>query len=466
MRKIELSMNEEKKYKVIQAVAQGRKQKKRASVELNLSIRQINRLLNQYKAEGKGAFSHKNKNRQPKHALSVEVKEQIYNRYLSFGDTKPNIVHFTEILREDYSLTVSDTTVRRIIYQQGIASPKSQRKTKKRLKRIKKELNEQVILPSLLPTASDFLEELDNIHPSRPRKRYCGELIQMDASQLVWFGNTVTHLHVAIDDASGNIVGGYFDTQETLKGYYHVLKQILTNYGIPVTFLTDKRTVFTYQQSDTKLAQHDTLTQFGFACSQLGIELRTSSIPQSKGRVERLNSTLQSRLPVDLNRHHITTIEEANGFLKQWIQAFNQQFGQRAVESVYEESPSDEQINLLLAQVSPRKIDAGHHFRFENKQYMPVQNDTDVCFTRHTKALVIKAFDGSVFVNIADTIYHTRELLSHELYSKEFDTVPDVKKERRPYIPPQSHPWKLASFKRYLRSIGKTIEDYQSDRTA
>lgn len=50
-------MNENKKYKVIKAVAENKKQKKRASVELNLSVRQINRLVKDYQTNGKEAFS-------------------------------------------------------------------------------------------------------------------------------------------------------------------------------------------------------------------------------------------------------------------------------------------------------------------------------------------------------------------------------------------------------------------------
>ena len=43
-------MNEMKKHLVIKAIAQGKKTKKRACVELNLSERQINRLLLAYQS--------------------------------------------------------------------------------------------------------------------------------------------------------------------------------------------------------------------------------------------------------------------------------------------------------------------------------------------------------------------------------------------------------------------------------
>ena len=35
--------------------------------------------------------------------------------------------------------------------------------------------------------------------------------------------------------------------------------------------------------------------------------------------------------------------------------------------------------------------------------------------------------------------------------SKEFDEIPNEKKEKKKYIPPMSHPWKLASFQEQIK---------------
>jgi len=96
----------------------------------------------------------------------------------------------------------------------------------------------------------------------------------MDASLHDWFGPNKSQLHIAVDDASGEIVGAYFDAQETLKGYYNVLDQVLTNYGIPYMFFTDRRTVFEYKKKNTSSIEEDTFTQFSYACNQLGIEIK------------------------------------------------------------------------------------------------------------------------------------------------------------------------------------------------
>lgn len=158
-----------------------------------------------------------------------------------------------------------------------------------------------------------------------PRSKYFGEKFQMDASEFLWFGNKKTTLHRAIDDCSGKIYL-YFDYQGTLKGYYNLLNSILITDGIPYSILTDNRTVFYYSaKKDAELAK-DTYTQFGYACKKLGIDLQTTSIPQKKGRIERLWNTLQCRLPVELRIVGINSIEDVNVFLLDFCKRFNKQF--------------------------------------------------------------------------------------------------------------------------------------------
>lgn len=85
---------------------------------------------------------------------------------------------------------------------------------------------------------------MEQAHSRRSRCAYFDEMLQMDASLHLWFGDKKAQLHIAIDDCTGQIIGAYFDKQETLKGYYNVFHQILTNYGIPAMFYTDRRTLY------------------------------------------------------------------------------------------------------------------------------------------------------------------------------------------------------------------------------
>ena len=93
-----------------------------------------------------------------------------------------------------------------------------------------------------------------------------------------------------------------------------------------------------------------TFTQFGYACNQLGIDIKTSSVAQAKGRVERMFQTLQSRLPIEMKLAGVSTIYQANEFLNSYIKEFNAQFALPidSIKSVFEKQPDTEKINLIL----------------------------------------------------------------------------------------------------------------------
>ena len=197
----------------------------------------------------------------------------------------------------------------------------------------------------------------------------------------------------------------------------------------------------------------DTFTQFSYACHNLGIDIKTTSVPQAKGSVERLNQTLQSRLPVERRHTHITNIEDVNEFLNSYIKKFNDQFALRlnSTESVYEKQPSMEEINRTLAVLSTRTIDKGHCIRFQSKYHFPVPENGDRrYFAGKTDYMVIETFDGQLLANIADKLYLMEEVPEYELISKEFDAPKEApKKEKKKYIPPMNHPWRKASFVSY-----------------
>ena len=71
--------------------------------------------------------------------------------------------------------------------------------------------------------------------------------------------------------------------------------------------------------------------------------------------------------------------------------------------------------------------------------------------------LVIKAFNNNLLVTIDEQIFELKELSRNERFSKNFDEVVEVK-EKKKYIPPMSHPWKLKSF---LKQIEKSHNQYQ-----
>ena len=457
MRKVELRMNEKEKYKIIKELVDHNGNKNRASKKLSLSRRQIDRLIFIYKEKGKSGFVHGNRSKKPIHTKDKSISEDIIllykTKYYDF-----NFNHFKEFLEKDENIIVSYKFVHKTLTNEGILSPRARKKTKKDFAK-KKLLEEKKINLSM---TDDEIEAkvnheiaLEDSHPRGEKPKYFGEVIEQDGSIHQWFGDFKTCLHLAIDKATSTIVGAYFDKQETLNGYYHVFYQILTNYGIPYKFLTDNRTVFNYMSlnPDKRTSDKDVLTQYGYACKQLGVELETTSVSQAKGLIERTNGTFQGRLVQELRLNNINTIEKANEYLiNVFVPYFNERFAldYKKFESVFEESPSTEKINYTLAVLTPRKIDNGNSIKYYGKYYQPYLNNELKCFMPKTEALVIKAFNGQLLVTIDESIYELRELSRNEKFSKEFEEMPTIK-EKKKYIPPMSHPWKLSSFKKQIQ---------------
>lgn len=400
---------------------------------------------------------HGNRSRKPAKSLDKSFSDNIIllyqKKYNGF-----NFKHFYEYLIEEENINVSYTFVYTTLMNKGIRSPKARKATKRRLakEKLQKEKKLENKTEEEIEVVVNNEVALEDSHPRGEKPKYFGELTEMDGSSHLWFGDKKSCLHLATDKATNHIVGGYFDWQETLKGYYNVFKQILENYGIPYQFKTDNRTVFNYNRlnEDKRTSDKDVLTQFGYACKQLGTSIDTTSVSQAKGLIERDNETFQDRLINELKLNNITTIEGANEYLiKIFIPKFNRKFAldYKKFESVYDASPSAEKINYTLAVLTPRKIDNGNSIKFKNEYYQPYEKSELKCFKPKTECLVIQAFNGELLVTIGEKVYELRKLEKHEKYSKEFDIVPAIKKEKKKYIPPMSHPWKLASFKQQMK---------------
>ena len=464
MRKVELRMNEQEKYEVIKELVDHNGNKNRASKKLGLSRRQIDRLIIKYKEKGKAGFVHGNRTRKPVNALDNSISEDIIllykTKYYDF-----NFNHFKEFLKKDEKIDVSYDFIYKSLTKADILSPKARKKTKREFKK-KQLLEEKKINNAMSDEQIDYIVNheiaLEDSHPRGEKPKYFGELIEQDGSIHEWFGGFKTCLHLAIDKATSTIVGAYFDKQETLNGYYNVFHQILINYGIPYKFLTDNRTVFNYMSlnPDKRTSDKDVLTQYGYACKQLGVELETTSVSQAKGLIERTNGTFQGRLVSELRLNNITTIDKANKYLIDvFVPYFNKRFAldYKKFESVFEQAPVEEKINYTLAVLTPRKIDNGNSIKYQNKYYQPYLNNQLKCFMPKTDCLVIKAFNGDLLVTIDEQILELKELSRNERFSKEFDEVIEVK-EKKKYIPPMTHPWKLSSF---LKQIEKSHNQHQ-----
>lgn len=170
----------------------------------------------------------------------------------------------------------------------------------------------------------------------------------------------------------------------------------------PISFLLTAVPYLPIKRKNSPSLDEDTYTQFAYACSQLGVELESTSVPQAKGRVERLNQTLQSRLPIQLRLAGITTIEKANEFLNSYIKEFNEIFSLplNNIKSVFETQPLNEKINLTLAVLCERTADTGHCLRHENKYYKILdKNGKQVHYRKGTKTMFIEGTEKLPFLS-------------------------------------------------------------------
>jgi len=452
-------MREQEKYEVIKELYDHGGSKQRAALKLGITVRQVNRLLHVYESKGKAGFVHGNRNRQPVNSTQQELTDTIVTLYRTrYQDW--NFQHFTDFLNEKENITVSYSTVYNILTKAGINSPKIQKKTRRARARAEIRSEDPQVSHEVLEEKTSFVMALEDAHPRRERSKYFGERVEMDASIHLWFGDKKTALHLAIDHCTGMIIGGCFQYQETLKGYYIVFKYILENYGIPYKFFTDNRTVFNYNRANVKKEDKDVLTQFGYACRHFGVSIETSSVSQAKGMIERANQTFQGRLVDELKLYGITDIEAANRYLIDvFIPDFNSRFATdcSSVESVMSESPDAEKINLTLAVLSPRKFDNGSSIRYKNKYYQAYSQDMKkLCFMPRKECLVIQAFNDELFVAVGDDVYKLVELRKNATTSENFDDISDESKKKKTiYIPPMNHPWRRSAFVSYQNDAHK-----------
>lgn len=457
MRKVDLRMNEYEKHKLIKELVDHNGNKHRVALRLGITTRQVNRLIITYKKQGKEGFIHGNRDKKPSNTTTRSLAEDIIllytGKYQGF-----NFTHFHEFLVEDEGIGVSRRTVHNILTQNNILSPKANKKTKREF--VKRRLIEEKKLNAKteeqINEIVDYEVALEDSHPRGEKPKYFGEIVEMDASEHLWFGTKKVHLHLAIDKATNTVLGGFFHHQETLFGYYNVFKQILENYGIPNQFTTDNRTVFNYERINPskRTSDKDVLTQFGYACKVLGVSLVTTSVPQAKGLIERTNGTFQDRLVNEFKLYGINDVEKANEYLiNEFIPKHNKRFAldYNAFSSVMSESPTEEKINYTLAVLTERKIDNGNAIKFKNKYYQTYRDGRLICLTPRIEGLVIEAFDGSLMASVNEKIYELRELSKHERFSEEFDKKPELVKEKKKYIPPMTHPWKLEYYRKQLK---------------
>ena len=352
MKGMEFTEMDIEKLIVIQSVIDGKRTGKEASNKLNLSERQIWRLVKKVKNSGVEGIKHGNRFIHQPRFITFEFKEHIKNLKLSDDYCDANFKHFQELIEEHENIKISYTSLYKILTEYGIKSKKKHKDRK--------------------------------THRQRKRKAHEGDLVQADGTPFDWFKDGHMYsIHGFIDDATGKVLGAYMCEHECLLGYLEVLRQMLKNYGIPKCLYPDKFSVF-FPAKGQKITIEEQLqgkekptTQFKRIIDVLGIDMFAASTSQAKGRIERLWNTFQDRLVTEFKLNKIKTIDEANEFLKTYIKKYNKQFAVKAKneESNFVPVPSYIDLDLLLARTITRKRDSSGSLTIKNKRFQILNNN-------------------------------------------------------------------------------------------
>lgn len=286
-----MSERELNRIEVLAQVDDGRLSVQNGANMLDITKRQMFRLLKRYRTEGAAATRHKARGMAPNNLIHAAKRDYalalIKESYQDFGPTLA-----AEMLVEHHGFKVSRETLRKWMVEDGLWLSRKQRRT---------------------------------FHQPRLRRECYGELIQIDGSDHRWFEDRALPctLLVFIDDATSTLMELRFVKSESTFSYFAALENYLLNHGRPVAFYSDKHTVFRVSKPN----QHMTgMTQFGRALAELNIEILCANSSQAKGRVERANRTLQDRLVKELRLAGISSMDEGNAFLPGFTKRFNAQF--------------------------------------------------------------------------------------------------------------------------------------------
>lgn len=399
-----MSNKELERYRVLTGVVKREVSQIKAAELLDISDRQVRNLLACMKTEGaKGLISKKRgrpSNRRSSDELVQKVLSIVREKYEDFG---PSFAK--EKLEAVHGLKVSKETLRKWMARAHIWNSK--------FRRVK-------------------------THPTRKRRECFGEMIQVDGSHEFWFEDRGERcvLIVFIDDATGRITSLHFSKGESLEAYFKALEKHLKRFGSPRNIYSDRFTVF-----DSRV--EDNLTQFKRALKTLGINSILANSPQAKGRVERANRTLQDRLIKELRLSNINTIEEANQFVDEFTEVYNQKFSKEPASQFNAHRPLETTVDLprILSRYEERTVTKDGVFQFHNRFYKIIEAPKGI--TIQNKKIEVRVSQAG---NVRGFLENNElKAISVEEVRDTFIQVPVTQlqwRERTEYKPPSSHPWR------------------------
>jgi len=418
-----MSKKELTRLEVMQRLEEKRLKQKEAAELLGISERHVRRLLCAYRRDGESGLISKRRGAPSNNRLAIEVvvkaRDLIYERYHDFG---PTLAH--EKLSEIHGLQISRESIRSLMIAEELWRPK-------KLKR-------------------------PPVHQMRERRACFGELVQIDGSPHAWFEERgpVCTLLVYIDDATGKLIELYFTPGETTFGYFAATQRYVTRYGKPMAFYSDKNSIFKVNIKNALSGSG--MTQFSRAMKEIDIEIICANTPQAKGRVERAIQILQDRLVKEMRLRGISTIDDANAYVIEFMDDYNDRFAvePRSSHNAHRALRPDEDLDQVFTLQEQRILSKNLTLQYKNVVYQ-IQTARPTYAMRKAAVIVCENDRGEISIlykgqSLAYTVYRKQQRQAEVVSSKAIDDK--IKKLHRPS---KDHPWRQYG----QRISGKPIKE-------
>jgi len=294
-------------------------------------------------------------------------------------------------------------------------------------------------------------------HQLRERRACYGELVQIDGLPHDWFEGRAGRcvLLVFIDDATGELLQLRFVENESFFSYCVAAEDYFRQYGKPAAFYSDKHSIF--RVNTPSVGQGDALTQFGRAMQELDIQIICANTPQAKGRVERVNQTLQDRLVKEMRLRGISSMADGNACLPEFIADFNRRFAVEPRSSVnaHRTLNTKDDLATILTWKEQRIVSKNLTVQFEKVVYQ-IQTERPSYALRNASVTICVNAQQQIIILYKDqpllyTLYHQQAKQSDVVLAKDLGAA---LKERVYAKPAPDHPWReFAAFKNQSRNV-------------
>jgi transposase len=415
-----MSANERRRLIVFSQVKQRAISVAEAARLLGLSERQGRRLWKGYVEKGDAGLIHGlrgKKSNACRETLRVKVLALYRQKYAGC-----NVAHSAKLLWEKEKLKVSRQTLWRWLKREGlVVHPRRNKKHRHR----------------------------------RVRKSSVGELVQMDGSTHRWLGEELPEyvLFVMIDDATGQIFARFYESEDTAAAFDLFGRYVKRN-GLPLALYVDHDSIYVVNESNAqaqrrKAANKQALTQFGRAMGELSVGIIAAHSPQAKGRVERVNRTLQDRLLQELAMEitpqgvGIKELAAANAFLeKTFLKSFNREFFKTPASGInaHHKAPSHVKLEDVLCHKESRVVGEDWCVQHEGR-ILQIQKQHESLALAGRRIEVLCRCDGTL------KLMHGSASLTFEEVASRPQKMPVRKVRlaaRTPWRPGPNHRWNRA----------------------